>query len=77
MTTFELVNTVDDKDAESDDSASARKRKRSKRQGTDTTEGQIEEQAKQDAVVAAVEYQVKVDGHTAKANSDPVIIIDP
>jgi hypothetical protein len=24
-----------------------------------------------------VEYEVKVDGHTAKGNSDPVIIIDP
>ncbi len=72
--TFELVNTVHDKDAEwtvPDQFENGSKKEKIK------PKDRSKNKLKRDAVVAAVEYKVKVDGHEAKGNSDPVIIIDP
>jgi hypothetical protein len=73
--TFELVNTVDNHDAEFtvpsqfDYNGPQPEKIKPGKKSSKTL--------KNNAVVAAVEYEVKVDGHKAKGNSDPVIIIDP
>jgi hypothetical protein len=78
--TFELVNTVDEKYAKYaewtiPDQLENEKGYKDKEQIP--PKGRSKNKLKKDAVVAAVEYKVKVDGHEAKGNSDPVIIIDP
>ena len=75
---FELVNTVDDHEAvwtvrrDIFDGGLIDKKKigPGKKSGEKTPKQSI-----QDAI--GVDYQVEVNGHTAHAHSDPVIIIDP
>ena len=72
---FQLVNTVDDHDAELsvpagvfEDGAIDKERIQKK--------SASKEQTAKDTIIG-VQYQVKVDGKDATAHSDPVIIIDP
>jgi len=72
---FQLVNTVDDHDAELTvpagvfENGAIDKEKINKRSGST-------EQTAKDTIIG-VQYKVKVDGKDASAHSDPVIIIDP
>lgn len=72
---FQLVNTVDDHEAELSvpagvfEDGGIDKEKIQKRSAS-------KEQTAKDTIIG-VQYQVKVDGKDATAHSDPVIIIDP
>ena len=73
--TFQLVNTVDDHEAELSvpdgvfEDGPVNKEKIGARKGS-------KEQTAKDTIIG-VQYKVKVDGKDASAHSDPVIIIDP
>ncbi len=72
---FQLVNTVDDHDAELSvpsgvfEDGPVDKEKIHKRSAS-------KEQTAKDTIIG-VQYKVKIDGKDATAHSDPVIIIDP
>jgi len=72
---FQLVNTVDDHDAELTVPAGVFEDGVLDKVKIDKRSGSREQTAKD--TIIGVQYKVKVDGKDASAHSDPVIIIDP
>jgi hypothetical protein len=72
---FQLVNTVDDHDAELTVPAGVFEDGVVNKEKIDKRSGSRELTAKD--TIIGVQYKVKVDGKDATGHSDPVIIIDP